>query len=206
MSPDRLTTADADALVDVLTDAFAGYPVMRYVLDGPAEAGDPRLRALVRFFAMARLWRDHPVFGIREGDEIVAAATVTPPAPGPVPDALHELRERTWAELGAGAERRYDAFGAAGAAFAVDPPHHHLNMIGVRRSHRGQGLARPLLEAVHALADADPDSAGVTLTTESPPNLSLYEHFGYRRLGHERVSDELETWGFFRPSPDQSSA
>jgi hypothetical protein len=52
--------------------------------------------------------------------------------------------------------------------------------------------------AVHDLAQADSQSAGVTLTTESPQNVALYRHFGYRVLGHARVSDELETWTFFR--------
>jgi GNAT superfamily N-acetyltransferase len=72
-------------------------------------------------------------------------------------------------------------------------------MIGARKSHAGKGLGRKLLEAVHALSLDDPDSCGVTLTTEDPGNLPLYEHFGYKVVGHERVSADLETWGFFRP-------
>jgi hypothetical protein len=44
----------------------------------------------------------------------------------------------------------------------------------------------------------DPESAGVLLTTETPGNLPLYEHFGYRILGQARV-DELTTWTLFRP-------
>ena len=27
----------------------------------------------------------------------------------------------------------------------------------------------------------------------------LYEHFGYRVVGHASVPPRLETWGFFRP-------
>lgn len=201
MSSERLTTDDAAAAVNVLTEAFAGYPVMRYVLAGPAPPDDPRLRTLVRFFVLARLWRDHPVLAARDDGAVVAVATVTPPDPGPGSPELDALREEVWTELGPDARARYEAFGAACEAFTVERPHHHLNMIGVKRSHAGRGLARPLLEAVHAVADGDPGSAGVTLTTETPANLSLYEHFGYRRIGHERVAEGLETWGFFRPSP-----
>jgi hypothetical protein len=39
----------------------------------------------------------------------------------------------------------------------------------------------------------------VTLNTEDPNNLKLYEHFGYEILGHVQVSEALETWGLFRP-------
>ena len=77
----------------------------------------------------------------------------------------------------------------------------NLSMIGVRHSHAGRGLARLLLDEVHALAEADATSSGVSLTTETQRNLPLYEHFGYRITGHARVSAELETWGFFRPNP-----
>jgi hypothetical protein len=37
----------------------------------------------------------------------------------------------------------------------------------------------------------------VSLTTEVPQNVRLYEHFGYEVVGHARVSPELETWGLF---------
>ena len=39
---------------------------------------------------------------------------------------------------------------------------------------------------------------GVTLTTEDPSNVPLYEHFGYQVVGHARVAPGLESWGFFR--------
>lgn len=206
MIPERLTTSHEDAVIDVLCDAFAGYPVMRYVLGGPAAADDPRLRLLVGFFARARLWRGHPVLGIRDGDAVAAVATVTPPDGGPEPPALAASRDSVWAELGADARERYEAFGRASSTFEAPEPHHHLNMIGVRTAQQGRGLARPLLAAVHQLAAADPGSTGVTLTTETPANLPLYERFGYRRIGHARVAEGLETWGFFRPRSASNDA
>jgi hypothetical protein len=36
------------------------------------------------------------------------------------------------------------------------------------------------------------------LNTEDPKNVPLYQHFGYRVIGHERVSRELMTWAFYR--------
>jgi GNAT superfamily N-acetyltransferase len=71
-------------------------------------------------------------------------------------------------------------------------------MIAVRRAHAGRGFGRRPLEAVQDLSRGDPGSCGVTLTTESPENVALYAHVGYRVTGHARVSPDLETWGMFR--------
>jgi GNAT superfamily N-acetyltransferase len=162
---------------------------------------DRRLRTLIGFFVSARVYRDEPVLGVydRTGTLSATALVSLLPDKREAPDALATRREQVWAELGAAERRRYEAYGAACAQFTVDSPNYHLNMIGVRRSHAGRGLARKLLEAVHRLSDTDDRSRGVTLTTETERNVPLYEYFGYRRLGHALVDDGLETWAFFRP-------
>jgi alkyl hydroperoxide reductase subunit AhpC len=38
-----------------------------------------------------------------------------------------------------------------------------------------------------------PHSCGVTLTTEDPTNVPIYEHVGYAIVGTARVSETLET-------------
>jgi hypothetical protein len=40
----------------------------------------------------------------------------------------------------------------------------------------------------------------VTLSTEDPANVPLYQHFGYQVTGHTRVAPALEAWVFFRPN------
>jgi hypothetical protein len=52
---------------------------------------------------------------------------------------------------------------------------------------------------VHALSRDDPESGGVSLSTENPRNVALYEHVGYVVRGHAIVSPELETWALYRP-------
>jgi GNAT superfamily N-acetyltransferase len=200
----RLSSAQTAEAVTVLCDAFRDYPVMRYVL-GSRDDYDRRLRTLIGFFVSARVYRDEPVLGIHDRDgTLSAAALVSFPDEREAPEALVARRESVWAELGAAERERYEAFGTACAQFVVASPHYHLNMIGVRRPHVGRGLARKLLESVHQLSDADDASGGVTLSTETPQNLPLYEHFGYRLLGHARVDDGLDSWAFFRPRWQES--
>jgi GNAT superfamily N-acetyltransferase len=191
---------EIDEAITVLCDAFRDYPVMRYVL-GTAGDYERRLRTLVGFFVSARVFREEPVLGSRdETGTLVAAAIVTLPGERVPPEPLAVRREEVWAELGPAERARYDTYGAACAPFAVQQPHHHLNMIGVRRSHAGRGFGGRLLDAVHRMAADDEGSFGVSLTTEARQNLAFYEQFGYRIIGYARVPRAFETWTFFRPS------
>jgi len=196
-----LSPARADAALTVLCEAFHDYPVMRFVL-GAGPDYDRRLRTLIGFFVTARILREDLILGCTDNrGDLAAVALVTLPVRGDPPEALAVRREAVWQELGSAERTRYEAFGAAAQEFHIGAPHHHLNMIGVRPSHLGRGHANPLLHQVHALADQDPNSCGVSLSTESERNVKLYEHFGYHRLGYARVAAELETWAMFRPSP-----
>lgn len=204
--PDSVLQLAAERLeeaIDVFCDAFRDYPVMRYVALGdaraPLDAGaEARMRRLTRFFVTRRFARGGPLFGVAAEGALVGAAILTlPDEPGPPPE-LAAIERDAWRDLGDAARGRYDTYAQSTKPFfATKPRHHHLNMIGVRGSHAGLGFGRPLLEAVRRLALDDPASAGVSLTTERPANVALYEHFGYEVIGHARVTDHLETWGMF---------
>jgi ribosomal protein S18 acetylase RimI-like enzyme len=194
----RLAADEAEAVVDVLCEAFCDYPVMRFVVGPDVGAYDAKLRTLVGFFVMARVHRGEILLGVGPAGDLTAAALVSRPEAAPSP-ALAELRDRMWAELGTAARDRYGVYGASVGPFQVDAPHIHLNMIGTRRRVRGRGLGGTLLRHVHGLSERDPDSTGVTLTTEDPGNVALYRRFGYRIVGEATVSPTLHTWGFFRP-------
>jgi len=193
-----LGAEDATEVVDVLCESFVDYPVMRFVI-GPEPDFERRLHTLITFFVMARVYKKEVLLGVGQSDTLHAAAMVSYPGAGGSPPELEALRDRTWASLGPDARTRYEAFGTACAAFEIDQPHLHLNMIGVRASRQGLGLGRVLMDAVHSLSARDPLSAGVSLTTEVEGNVPLYLHFGYDLLGTAAVASTLTTWGFFRP-------
>lgn len=191
----------ADDAAAVLCDAFHDYPVMRYVIGDVADAYDLRLRELLGFFVAARVLRNEPMIAVFDGDQVVAVAIMTPPGQREAPQEFFDRRERVWHMLGMDAQARYDEFGTAWQLVGVTQPNLHLNMIGVRRSHTGVGLGRLLLNRVHDMSEEDSVSTGVSLTTEDIRNVPLYRYFGYETVGHQNITDGMETWGFFRPNP-----
>jgi len=190
---------DVREVVGVLCESFSDYPAMRFVLRPDPRHYQNQLQTLAHFFVMARVLRGEVLLGIESDEGLSAAALVSRPTGPEAPPELGHLREKVWAELGTSARGRYEAFGAACAPFQVAAPHIHLNMVGVRRRAQGQGLGRLLIEHVHMLSHEDSESEGVTLTTEDPTNVPLYEHLGYQVVGKAVVAPELTTWGFFRP-------
>jgi GNAT superfamily N-acetyltransferase len=198
--PTRLDPTHLQDVASVLAEAFADYPVLRWVL-GEGRADSSRdLERLVAFFAHARFLRNEPVFGVPFGAGLGGVALLSHPDGPPSPPELGEVRERLWEQLGAPARERYRAYGEACRPLTVDVPHVHLNMIGVRSSAKGAGLGRRLLDRVHRYAGEHPGLEGVTLVTEDPANLPLYRHFGYELLGSAPVAEGLRTWGLYRPN------
>lgn len=189
--------ATTDEVVRVLCEAFFDYPVMRYVLGGGGDY-PARLRILIGFFHGNRVLRDDAILGASVDGELRGVALCSLPDRVSPPE-MEQLRERTWAELGADARARYDDCVRAWETVGVAEPNVHLNMLAVPPRYQGQGLGRALLDRVHELSRERPDSCGVTLTTENERNVALYQHVGYRIVGRRPIAPEIETWGMFRP-------
>ena len=190
---------DVPAILDVFCDAFQDYPVMRYVL-GSGGNSQARLRQLIGYFVLRRVRLGGPMFGARAADGTLAGvATMTVPVEPVAPPDLLAARDRAFEALGQDCRARYDAYANTAKFFGNMGPHHHLNMLGVRQAHHGRGVGRVLLNAVADLAGPDPNSSGVSLTTETADNVKLYEHCGYHVVGEARVGDSFPTWGLFRP-------
>jgi len=198
MTPISLHKDNIPEVIDVLSEAFYDYPVMKYVL---GEKGDynTRLRKLVTFFVSARALRNEPMFGIYNSENnLVAAAIVTLPEEIQIPKELLNMREELWAELGSEEETRYKKYGDAAFSLFPKEPHHHLNMIGVRNAYQGKGFARQLINEVEKFAAEHTSSTGVSLDTEVESNVNFYLHLGYELIGHANIDNNIETWGFFK--------
>ena len=199
LTPVPLAAERVEDVIDVMTDAFLDYPLMPWVVGQGGEEAT-RVRRLVAFFIKRRVVKGGPLFGVFDRDRLAAAAALTLPVEPAPPPGITALEIDVWRELGEEPRQRYQAYADATAKFFIGlGPHHHLNMIGVRPSHKGQGLARPLLETIQQLSDAEPNSSGVSLTTELERNLTLYQHFGYSVIAQNDVAGaQFRTWGLFR--------
>jgi len=196
----RLPGERAPEVVAAFCDAFHDYPVMRYVVGDAGAEYDARLNELIGLFVAARVILQHPMLGIEDAGRIVAVATLTPPGELRANPEVMARREAMWKILGDAAKARYESLVAVWETFSVPGVQWHLNMLGTRRSHAGRGLGRRLLDEVHAISRAHPESTGVTLSTEDLKNVALYQHVGYDVVGHARVTEDLETWFFHRPN------
>ena len=144
--------------------------------DGPGY--DRVLRLMVDVFAASRFLRDYPVLAVtNQRDEILAVAYINPPRAIPFPPELEQRYEELGNALGPDGNDRLRQLRDTWKSFHLDEPHYHLGMIGVRHANRGEGHGRRLLERLHDVSLADPESAGISLTTEAPSNVPLYQHF-----------------------------
>ncbi|MDR8392633.1 GNAT family N-acetyltransferase [Aliifodinibius sp. S!AR15-10] len=172
---------------------------MRFVIGNAGEKYDYRLSLLIKLFVMKRIMKGGPILGVIHDGVLLACVTVTSPHDRSTDDRLEEIEEYIWNELGQDAQNRYKALCKLWSKFEVGVPHYHINMIGVRSLLKSRGLGSKLLEAVHKMSYDDPDSTGVTLTTEDPSNVPFYQHHGYKVKEYFISSKTLGTWCFFRP-------
>ena len=191
----------APHVVNVFWESFYDYPVFRFLLQDSGEQYAQHLSKLIGLFVMARVLRHEPMFGVFDSQGSLVAATTTsiPDDAEPSPE-FAAARDATWAELGPRAFARYQRCVDAWKPLGVKVPQLHVNMIGVCKSYQRTGLAGRLLRHVQELSRLSPPSEGVTLTTEDPRNVPFYQYLGYQVVGEGSISDEIKTWGFFRPN------
>lgn len=165
------STADADLLVDILTEAFSSDPVMNWVLRKPAGIRAV-FRTMIRHVYLPR------GVAYRVGEE---GATLWLPhdADKSVPSlASLGLMARAVLAGGPGVAGRASATEAVMAKHKPREPHLYLFSIGVRDRSRGQGLGGALLDPI--LAECDAKGQAVYLENSNPPNHAFYASRGFQ--------------------------
>ena len=201
----RLKESDVEEIISVFCDAFYDYPVMRGVIGSAGDDYNRRLHALIELFVMRRIWNQDPILGIFSDGKLVACATLTAPNSESGHKVNADKEEMLWQKLDQQSRQRYEGFCTVWAGFAFKQPHYHVNMIGTRQSYQAQGLAKQLLDVVHAMSRGNSISCGVSLTTEDPQNISFYEHVGYKVINNLKLSADIRTWGFFRQNEEEGN-
>lgn len=188
-----------DQVLEVLTLGFETDPGYLSLVGASDEARPRPIRQLMRSTIEVHLAARQPVFAIAQDQEILGVSLVE--EPGASLPVLAGARELARLLRGIGPRVALGSIRGLLALMRERPrePHHYLGMLAVHPRVRGRGLARALLEDVHAASGSHPESIGVALDTSNPRNVSLYERFGYQMVSRLRVSG-ADTWCMFRPN------
>jgi ribosomal protein S18 acetylase RimI-like enzyme len=167
------TTEHEQAVVDVLTLAFAQDPMARWSL--------PDAHLYLKVWPhVVRAFGGH---ALPNGSADVledggGAALWLPPGVEPDGDRLAGLmQEHAPAPRIPALMAIFDQM----ADFHPTEPHWYLPLIGVDPSRQGMGLGSILMR--HAVARSDRAGAPAYLESSNPRNISLYERYGFERLG-----------------------
>ena len=166
---------DADALSQVIAEAFFDLPPSRWLVKDPANR-----RAI--FPGYFRLYVEHAlacglVQTTPDRDAVALWLPAGPGAPGP-PDGYSTRLAATTGPLIA----RFEAFDAAlETRHPVAVPHQHLAILAVRPGQQRQGTGTTLLAARHATLDAEGIPA--FLEASSLTTRRLYLRHGYIDYG-----------------------
>jgi ribosomal protein S18 acetylase RimI-like enzyme len=178
----------------LLASAFVDDPLMRYLFGDHGVAYQFALHLFFSYLLDQRRRQRALPIGCVSGSRLVGLASISEPA--------DEDLEVAWdppAFLGSGAAARLDHYNRVVDSFSPRQSHVYLGVLGVHPRAQGLGYGRALLEAVQERSARHPRSTGVYLETTRPDNVALYERFGYRVVGHERLG-ELRAWCLFRPN------
>jgi GNAT superfamily N-acetyltransferase len=181
--------ATFDAVVAVLTDAFAADPLAEWLFPEPSD----RARLQAGFY---RSFLEHPgaeveLVGYRYG----AAVWLTMD-----PEQVLASEEPDQAADPATARLR-----AVGEALAtrhpVGEPHRYLAVMGVAAAKQGGGFGSALLRA--GLERSDRDGVGTYLEAGSPGSRALYLRHGFTDLGAPvRLADAPALYPMWRPAAE----
>ena len=188
-----------DEVLDTLRLGFETDPGYLGLSRVSGEARPQHIRQLMRSTLELHLAARQPVFAVAQDEEVLGVSLVEEPGvPFPFLAAAKELARLL---RGTAPSVAFRAVRGLLALMRERPrePHHYLAMLAVHPRARGRGLARDLLEDLHAASGSHPNSSGVALDTSNPRNVKLYEHFGYHMVSRLRVSG-VETWCMFRPN------
>jgi GNAT superfamily N-acetyltransferase len=172
------TERDRERVVAVLTRAFAGDAIVRFIFPDdttyPQRAGS----FFGHYFDVRLAGGEISVFG----DEVAGAALWTPPGGNRKGKAfVEEHWQRTVvAALDREEVGRYEAFAAVLEAITPRDPHWYLGLLGTDPDRVRSGVGRALLTPM--LERADRERLPVFLETGMRPNLDIYARFGFERL------------------------
>ncbi len=185
---------------DVLTQAFVGDPLIRYLLSGHESMYQEKVRELFHYQCLMYVEMELPIFGAVQDSRITGAACLSVPEEKERPASLVEADKKYNESVGKDSFERVQRFMRLSRKYIPDEPFHYLAALGVHPDYQGEGFGRLLLDEVHAVSEKHPMSSGVYLDTASLKNVEMYEYFGYRQIAQDKLDNIVDIWFMFRPT------
>lgn len=189
---------DVEDAADVLTAAFATYPMTDYFLADSGARKAIHLHGLMRLSCLCREPMGWPLLGGMLDGRLVGVACVTGPGHPPEVPEVEAAANELFAQFSEQAAERIGRYMEIKEAHLPDGPHYYVAVVGVHPDGRGRGVGTAVMRRVSEIVDADPDVIGVGLDTQSARNVELYERLGYRVMAETHVGP-VPTWCMFRP-------
>ena len=173
------------ALRKVLVRAFLDDPPMSWILRG----GEAKERAFDTFFQVAVERLTFPFGEVYCDDQLRGVSLWTPPGKWRL-RWYQQVRDLpSWGRAIGWTRLAFIARATAALTAAHPPtPHYYLLAIAVDPQHRGQGLARQLIEP--ALARCDAEHLPAYLEASRAALVPLYERHGFRVQQEVRLGDD----------------
>jgi GNAT superfamily N-acetyltransferase len=185
----------------VIADAFQAESLGMLA----ANLRDPHVRiAFARVFATvirAHIQSGHPVRAVIENDRVLGVVALrSPHVKLNWWQLIVDLARRLPSVVRALRHMKRTAFAAGMAAkplTGIPKPHYVLEIIAVAPSWQGRGIARRLLDDVHAMVDGDARIAGCYLVTADERPRQIYEKQGYAVID-TRTTRHITVYHMFR--------
>jgi len=184
------TSQERDWVLSTIEVAFINDPVMRFCWPRAKE-----YLAGIRHVANAMGGKAFEHGSAYLAPEFSGVALWVPPGVHPDLEPIGSLMVET-----VDAALHEDLFGMLGemAAFHPEEDHWYLAQIGVDPFYQAQGVGAALMK--HALTRCDTDGTPCYLESSNPRNISLYERFGFERVGEIQVGRSPIMTPMIRPA------
>ena len=172
------TSADIDAVTEIIADAFASDPVWGAAL-ARADGSTAHHAAYWRLFVEGAVPQG---LVFRSDDDAAVAVWIPPGGEEMSDDQVEQLRQVVRNNLEPGAQ---DAMFALWDRFDENHPHTephvYLSLLATHRDHRGHGIAQALVR--ENLAGFDRQGIPAYLESTNPANDHRYERLGFAKIG-----------------------